>query len=255
MYAQSPAYGAPPAYGAHSGSQYSQYPSSAPPSPHSAQRARGHHALNAAATSQAWKNVGIAAGGFVLSLLILAIGAATGILLLIGIPLFLIALIALPITIWRLFDPTKYGTLASLGRTSEERRYHIDYADADISQPYAWTMRCGGGTLFMTPHFLVYKGSSLEIVRAEDVVWWWEKNVTSGRILRSTKPYVCVKTRQSHKFEMEVYGSDGHVMAALARAYPHAFSGYSPQLESCSGQQLAQEVDRRRSGAAAYYGA
>lgn len=227
----------------------------APAAPQAPAQAHGYVpiGLNAAVTRYAWKSVGIATGGLLLSIVILGIGAVTGILLLIGIPLFLIALFAVPFTIWRLFDPTKYGTLRSLARTSAERRQMLDWVDAEISRPDAWQMRCGTGAVYMTPRFLVYKGSSVEVVRAEDVVWWWEKNTTS----RSSRTrHVCVKTRQNVKFEMEISAHDNHVMAALGQAYPFAFAGFSRELERCAAFQLAAEVDRRRAAASAYaYGA
>lgn len=225
-------------------------PASVPPGAYAHAPSRGTVGLNTAAERHAWKSVGLAGGGLLLSIVILGIGAVTGVLLLIGIPLFLIALIALPFTVWRLFDPTKYGTLRALGRTAPERRQVIDRVDAEISRPDAWQMRCGSGAVYMTPHFLVYKGSSVEVVRAEDVVWWWQKNVTSRG---SRTNYVCVKTRQNHKFEMQVSAHDTHVMAALAQAYPFALAGFSRELDRCSALQLAAEVDRRR--AAHAYGA
>lgn len=206
--------------------------------------------LNRAADRYAWKSVGLAAGGLLLSIVILGIGAVTGILLLIGIPLFLIALFALPFTVWRLFDPTKYGTLRALGRTAPERLQAIDRVDAEISRPDTWQLRCASGAVYMTPQFLVYKGSSVEIVHAHDVVWWWQKNVSSRG---SRTNYVCVKTRHNHKFEMQVSAQDGHVMAALAQAYPFALAGFSRELERCSALQLAAEVDRRRAASAYAY--
>jgi len=249
---------APPAYGGYGSyapqqlaHPYNSAYGSAPP-------ARGYAPpvgidLVAKANSLAWKRLFGAIGGLLLSVVITVLGAVTGVIAFIGIILFLICLVAIPIFIWNLFDPTLGGSTGRLGPNKLARERALREISPSLTSPDTWRVQLKGGMIYLTgAHFVYIGGWGMDVVRSEDMVWFWNKTVTRGRIFQRKSHYVAWKTRHGDKTEAAVGDFDNHVMPTLMRAYPHAIYGFDRQTEKTPIANLAYEVDRRRAAARGY---
>src|SRR5690242_7248097 len=91
--------------------------------------------LHAEATRAAWRQLGWSTLGFLGGLVLTLVGLVTGIIAVIGLILTIGCLIAIPMAIARIIDPTRGGSLQDLGPTSTERQVALSTFDVEISHP------------------------------------------------------------------------------------------------------------------------
>lgn len=92
------------------------------------------------ATRAAWRQLGWSTLGFIGGLVLTVVGLVTGIIAVIGLILTVGCLIAIPIAIARVIDPTRAGSLRDLGATMTDRNVALATIDAEISHPSTWRL-------------------------------------------------------------------------------------------------------------------
>jgi hypothetical protein len=202
------------------------------------------------ARSNAWRAFWLALGGIIFGAFVTVIGLATGFVAIIGIILFLGALVFLPFACIGLFDPTRTGGLAHLGRNANERRARLRYIEAELVNPATWVLRTSsGGTMYISAGWLVVYGSGhLDVAHRNDVLWVYTHELQQRRfgVVTSRKYSLRVQMRHHHKAVIPITARDTHVYPALQQAFPHALFGYSAARERAGVARLAWEVDDRR---------
>jgi hypothetical protein len=195
---------------------------------------------------QAWRLLGISCLGLVGGALLVVVGLVTGFLAIIGLILFVVGCIGVPMAIVRLINPMGHESISRLGRTPPERQYMLGVVESELSMPETWHARTTqGGEVFLTSHWLVFFDSTnMTIAHRNDVLWLWQavkkKRWSSSQCIRMHTRY----TTSPAEFEMGPM--DYWLLPALTQAFPHALFGFDPRWQATPRPYLAAEVDRRR---------
>ena len=175
--------------------------------------------LHAEATRAAWRQLGWSTLGFLGGLVLTLVGLVTGIIAVIGLILTVGCLIAIPMSIARIIDPTRAGSLQDLGPTSTDRQVVLSNLDVEISHPSTWRLPVKDGTLFIGGRALVYVGpSAVEAAPAWSLRGFWTKPARGGKVL------LCFQTNTTGRVtEIEVQPFEvPQTMHALSLVYRHA---------------------------------
>lgn len=174
--------------------------------------------LHAEATRAAWRQLGWSTLGFFGGLALTLVGLVTGIIAVIGLILTVGCLIAIPMAIARVLDPTREGSLVDLGATMTERQVALSNLDAEVSHPSTWRLPAKNGTLYVAGRALVYVGpSAVEAAPAWTLRAFWTKPARGGKLL------LCFQTATARVTEIEVQPFEiQQTMHALSLVYRHA---------------------------------
>jgi hypothetical protein len=174
--------------------------------------------LYAQATRAAWKQLGWSTLGLIGGVLLTVVGIVTGIIAVIGLILTLGCLISIPLTIARIIDPTRAGSLRDLGATTTERQIALTSLDAEICHPSTWRLSAKDGALYIAGRALVYVGpSAVEAAPAWTLSGFWTK------LGRGGKQYLCFQTNTGRVTEIELQPFEiPQTMHALSLVYRHA---------------------------------
>jgi hypothetical protein len=187
------------------------YPSMPMPMPHPI-------GLHAEATRAAWRQLGWSALGFLGGLVLTLVGLVTGIIAIIGLILTVGCLIAIPMAIARILDPTRAGSLVDLGATMTDRQVALSNLDVEISHPSTWRLPLKDGTLYIAGRALVYVGpSAVEAAPAWMLRGFWTKPARGGKVL------LCFQTATGRATEIEAQPFEiPQTIHALSLVYRHA---------------------------------
>lgn len=174
--------------------------------------------LYAEATRAAWRQLGWSTLGFLGGLVLTLVGLVTGIIAIIGLILTVGCMIAIPMAIARIIDPTRAGSLVDLGPTTTDRQVALSTLDAEISHPSTWRLPVKDGTLYIGGRALVYVGpSAVEAAPAWTLRGFWTKPARGGKVL------LCMQTATGRVTEIEAQPIEiPQTMHALSLVYRHA---------------------------------
>jgi predicted lipid-binding transport protein (Tim44 family) len=174
--------------------------------------------LYAEATRAAWRQLGWSTLGFVGGIVLTLVGLVTGIIAVIGLILTVGCLVAIPMSIARILDPTREGSLVDLGATTTDRQIALANLDAEITHPSTWRLPAKDGTLYIAGRALVYVGpSAVEAAPAWTLRGFWTKPARGGKVL------LCFQTATGRVTEVEVQPFEvPQTLHALSLVYRHA---------------------------------
>jgi hypothetical protein len=174
--------------------------------------------LHAEATRAAWRQLGWSTLGFLGGLVLTLVGLVTGIIAIIGLILTVGCLVAIPMAIARIIDPTRAGSLIDLGPSMTDRQVALSNLDAEVSHPSTWRLPAKDGTLYIGGRALVYVGpSAVEAAPAWMLTGFWTKPARGGKIM------LCFQTQTGRVTEIEVQPIEvQQTMHALSLVYRHA---------------------------------
>lgn len=182
---------------------------------------------------------------FVLGLVLLAVGFATGCVLCVAIPLTIGSVLAGLYWLVILALPTL--RLGHLGE-GPAREQVIRELEAQTRADGAFYRELKSGKVWLTRDFLVvFSGGELLIERLRDVLLSYPQitNHTRYGITTRTSHQAKVRSRsQDYTFEIEPAEAEW-LPRLIASATPHAFAGFDQRLVNLDRAQLAAEVDRR----------
>lgn len=206
--------------------------------------------LLAISTTQAWKTVGAGIAAIPLGILVTAVGGALIVGFILGPLLILGGLIAIPMGLFQVADPTRHRCIKPLGRTSPERIQALRHIEQDLSHPSSLHVRMSeGNTLSVSPYWVVVHGKELVIVHRNDVLWVYTKVTRRKRFgITTSKTFaLCLRTRRSGKEELPITEPEApQLMWTLEQAAPAALAGWNETLDRLTEAQLAAHVDARR---------
>ena len=174
--------------------------------------------LHAEATRAAWRQLGLATLAFFGGIVLVVVGFVTGILAVIGLVLTIGGLIVIPMSIARIIDPTRAGSLKDLGPTMTDRQVALTHLEAEIAHPSTWRLPVTDGTLFIAGRALVYVGkSAVEAAHAWNLRGFWTKPARGGKVI------LCFQTSNARISEIELQPFEiPQTMHALSLVYRHA---------------------------------
>lgn len=187
--------------------------------PHPAMPLGPQIGLHAEATRAAWRQLGWSSLGFLGGLVLTLVGLVTGIIAIIGLILTVGCLIAIPMAIARIMDPTRHGSLQDLGASAIDRQVALSVLDSEVSHPSTWRLPVKDGTLYIGGRALVYVGpSAVEAAHAWSLAGFWVKPARGGKML------LCFQTNTTGRVtEIEVNPLEIQpTMHALSMVYRHA---------------------------------
>lgn len=175
--------------------------------------------------------------------------------LIVGPILILGGLVAIPIALLAISDPTRHEDIRRLGRNAAERNDALARIEATVFGERAWAVPLSphrsGPVLRVADDWIVLRSENvLRILSKRDALWFYgreRRRRKFGFVYASTYT-LCVKTRSRAgvvELPMERHQAEW-LMPHLHAMVPHALFGYSPQIERLSTLHLAAEVDRRR---------
>jgi hypothetical protein len=174
--------------------------------------------LHAEASRAAWRQLGWSTLGFLGGLVLTLVGLVTGIIAIIGLILTVGCLIAIPMSIARILDPTRAGSLVDLAPSSTERQIALSSLDVEISHPSTWRLPLKDGTLYIGGRALVYVGpSAVEAAPAWAIRGFWTKPARGGKV------HLCFQTSTGRVTEIDAQPIEiPQTMHALSLVYRHA---------------------------------
>lgn len=174
--------------------------------------------LHSEATRAAWRQLGWSTLGFLGGLVLTLVGIVTGIIAVIGLILTVGCLVAIPIAIARIIDPTRAGSLKDLAATAGERQIALSSLDVEISHPSTWRLPVKDGMLYIAGRALVYVGpSAVEAAPAWALRGFWTKPARGGNV------HLCIQTATGRVTEIDAQPIEAaQTMHALSLVYRHA---------------------------------
>lgn len=197
--------------------------------------------LRAQVRSNAIKLFILSCVGTVFGLVLLVLGAMTGFLLCIAIPLMIGAPIAAVLALaYLVFPELRYSHLG----IGEQRRAVMAAVEREGNDPQAYFAPLRDGRVWITQNWIVlFTGNEVLVVHKRDVMHVYVL-VKRGRYGRESS-FVKVRTRRNdYECPVEAQERDW-LVGTIASAAPWAAVGYDPRWLALRREQLAYEIDQR----------
>jgi hypothetical protein len=197
--------------------------------------------LRAQVRSNAIKLFVLSCVGVVVGLIALVLGAMTGFLLCIAIPLVIGAPIAAVMALVFLVFPELRFSHLGIG---EQRRAVMGEIEREANDPRAYFAPLRGGRVWITPSWIVlFAGDEVVVVHKRDVMHVYV--LVERRRYGRESSFVKVRTRRTdYKCPVDVQERDW-LVGTIASAAPWAAVGYDPRWLALRREQLAFEIDQR----------
>ncbi len=203
-------------------------------------------------TREAWKLVGAGIAALPLGALVTMLGGFFIFGLIVGPILIIGGLIAIPVGVLQLIDPTRQSSISPLGRTTIERHAALRAVEYELAHPSTWRAALGDTTLFLSERWMVFAGASkLTIIHRADALWFYRLDRYRKRFGFKTneRTALCILTRRDsagspREIPMLPHQTDW-LIAAMKPAFPHAYFGYDARWSKIPTPQFAADVDRR----------